>query len=69
MSKQNSYRFHGYYDVKVLPFLGNTRTVFSGTRTIQKHFTIQERELSYRFYPHFHPYVGPLIKRLIQKSV
>ena len=27
---------------------------------------IQEREVSYRFYPHFHPYVGQLMGRLLR---
>lgn len=27
-----------------------------------------EREVSYRFYPHFHPYVGQLAQRLLRKS-
>ena len=30
---------------------------------------IQIRLLKYRFYPHFHPYVGELVKRLINGSV
>lgn len=33
-----------------------------------KHFIIQEREISYRCYPHFHPYVGQLLQRLLRKS-
>jgi hypothetical protein len=39
------------------------------TTSTQKHFAIRKRELSYRFYPHFHPYAGLFTKRLIQKSV
>ncbi len=35
----------------------------------QKHVAVRQRELSYRFYPHFHPYAGAFSKRLIQKSV
>jgi hypothetical protein len=35
----------------------------------QKHFAVKERELGYRFYTHFHPYVGAFSQRLIQKSV
>ncbi|MGA9773952.1 MAG: insecticidal toxin protein [Blastocatellia bacterium] len=31
--------------------------------------TITDRKLSYRFYPHFHPYVAELVKRLIAGSV
>jgi hypothetical protein len=34
-----------------------------------KHFVIQERELSYRLYPHFHPYVGQLTQRLLRAGV
>lgn len=35
----------------------------------ERHTITQERKLSYRFYPHFHPYVAELINRLIQGSV
>jgi hypothetical protein len=31
--------------------------------------TIQKRELAYHFYPHFHPYVAELVKRLNEGSV
>ncbi len=57
-------RFHGYLD---------TELVYRPDRIIEtkeiKHFIIQEREVSYRFYPHFHPYVGQLIQRLLRKSI
>ena len=33
-----------------------------------KYFIIQEREISYRFYLHQHPYVQQLVKRLISKG-
>ena len=33
-----------------------------------KHVIIQERKINYRFYPHFHPYVGQLMQRLLRKS-
>lgn len=33
-----------------------------------KHFTIQEREVSYRFYLHQHPYVQQLVQRLLRKG-
>lgn len=33
-----------------------------------KHLIIQEREVSYRFYPYFHPYVGNLTQRLLTGS-
>ena len=32
------------------------------------YFSVQEREISYRFYPHFHPYVKQLMQRLLRKS-
>ena len=60
-------KFHGYLDATVYSDL-----VFRhdwGTRTIRKHTLIQERQLSYRFYPHFHPYVEELDKRLLRGSV
>ena len=34
-----------------------------------KHFIIQEREISYRCYPHFHPYVGQLLQRLLGRDL
>src|SRR5215211_8227793 len=56
-------RFHGYLD---------TELVYRPGRVVEtketKHLIIQEREVSYRFYPHFHPYVGQLVQRLLQKS-
>jgi len=62
-----STKFHGYYDAQVRPYLqyvGNR-----GWINLSKHITIQERTLSYQFYPHFHPYVADLVKQLIEKSV
>ena len=35
----------------------------------RKRLTIQEREIGYRFTPHFHPYVGELGRRLLRESV
>jgi hypothetical protein len=64
-----STRFHGYLDSETRanqvykPGLGWTAT------TIEKHITIQERTLSYQFYPHFHPYVTELVRRLTEGSV
>src|SRR5262245_52637871 len=56
-------KFHGHLD---------TETVFIPGRVIvtkeTKYFVIQEREVSYRFYPHFHPYVGQLAQRLLRKG-
>src|SRR5215207_1770875 len=56
-------RFHGYLD---------TELVYWPDRVVEtketKHLIIQEREVGYRFYPHFHPYVGQLVQRLLRKS-
>lgn len=60
-------KFHGYLDATIY-----TDLVFKphwGTEIIRKHTVIQERKLSYRFYPHFHPYAEELDKRLIRGSV
>src|SRR5690349_15298932 len=39
------------------------------TKTGERHIVTQTRTLRYRFYPHFHPYVRELAKRLIEGSV
>jgi len=39
-----------------------------GAKTETKHFTVMERDLSYRFYLHQHPYVQQLVQLLIRKS-
>jgi hypothetical protein len=56
-------RFHGHLDTELRYWQG--RFVESQET---KHFIIQEREVGYRFYPHFHPYVGHLVQRLLRKS-
>src|SRR5436309_15155268 len=62
-------RFHNYYDAAVRSYLGYKRGVGWTTTTVRRHFTIEERQLSYSFAPHFHPYVAELVKRLIEGSV
>jgi hypothetical protein len=56
-------RFHEYSDDEL---------AYRPHRVIEtkeiKHYIIQEREVSYYFYPHFHPYVGQLVQRLLLKS-
>jgi hypothetical protein len=56
--------FHGHLDAEL---------VFQPSRTVEtketKYFVIQERELSYRFYLHQHPYVQPLVQRLLRNGV
>jgi hypothetical protein len=56
--------FHGYLDAELVFKPG----IIIETKEI-KHLTIQEREVSYRFYPHFHPYAGQLMQRLLRRSV
>src|SRR5918992_5745931 len=59
--------FHTQLDAEVMRYsVGTAKTI---TKTETKHFIIKEREVSYRFYPHFHPYVRQLVQRLLQKSV
>jgi hypothetical protein len=38
------------------------------THTV-RHLIVQERTLSYRLTPHFHPYVGQLMQRLLRDSI
>jgi hypothetical protein len=53
--------FHGYLDAEVAGPVADERT--------RKHYIIQERELSYRFYLHQHPYVRQLTERLLRQGV
>ncbi len=39
------------------------------TQLVTKHFGIIERDLEYRFYSHFHPYVDELIQRLLETAL
>ena len=57
--------FHGYQDTELV-YRKIIRELYEIKET--KHFSFQERDVSYRFYPHFHPYVGKLMQRLLQKS-
>ena len=68
MKSPNSSQFHGYYDAKVRPYL-EYKGDLGWTTKIKQHTTIQERKLSYQFFPHFHPYTTELVQRLIAKSV
>lgn len=60
--------FHGSLDSIASKYLDNWQ---DGVETVQgeRHIVTQTRSLHYRFYPHFHPYVRELAKRLIEKSV
>lgn len=58
-----SHTFHGHLDgIAFHP----GRVV--KTEKIKKYFVIQERDLSYRFTLHQHPYVQPLMQRLLRKG-
>lgn len=56
-------RFHVY---------GETELAFRPSRVVEtretKYFILQERDVSYRFYLHQHPYVQPLVQRLLRKG-
>lgn len=56
-------KFHGHLDTELL-FIPGRVIVTKET----KYFVIQERDVSYRFYAHFHPYVGQLAQRLLRKG-
>lgn len=64
-------RFHDYTDSEMIRYYRNpSKTTTTTTETREtRHFTIQEREVSYRFHLHQHPYIQQLINRLLQKSV
>ena len=62
--------FHGSLDSTVSKYLDLWQDgVGVETITGERHIVEQTRTLRYRFYPHFHPYVRELAKRLIEKSV
>jgi hypothetical protein len=56
-------RFHGHLDAELTH---RPRLVVVAKEA--KYFTIQEREVSYRFYLHQHPYVQQLVQRLLSKD-
>lgn len=56
-------KFHGHLDADIIFKPGGNTT----TKEF-KYFIIQEREISYRFYSHFHPYVGQLVQKLLRKG-
>ena len=62
--------FHGSLDTILSKSLDSwVEGVGEETETGERHIVTQTRTLRYRFYPHFHPYVRELAKRLIEKSV
>jgi hypothetical protein len=68
MSKPVPFGFHTSIDRNTpkLYGLANDNVTVS---TYTNHFLDINRELNYRFTSHFHPYVGALIKRLIDKQI
>jgi hypothetical protein len=60
--------FHGSVDLITSKRLDSW---WDGVETVtgERHIVTQTRTMRYRFYPHFHPYVRELAKRLIEKSV
>ncbi|WP_199296721.1 hypothetical protein [Leptolyngbya sp. FACHB-711] len=57
-------RFHGSLDVDLVYIPRRPRRVVTTQET--KYFVIREREVSYRCYPHFHPYIGQLAQKLLR---
>jgi Tc toxin complex TcA C-terminal TcB-binding domain len=60
--------FHSYADAELV-YLRPKRRGGVITTKETKHVIIQEREIGYRFYPHAHPFVPQLMRRMITKSV
>lgn len=56
-------RFHGLLDTDLIAYSGR----FVETKET-KYFIIRERTLEYRFFLHQHPYVQPLMQRLLRKG-
>lgn len=64
-------RFHSYLDTELSsPVVGQVGKRAKTTRYLQhKRYIVQERDLSYRFYLHQHPYVQQLVQRLLSKGI
>lgn len=62
--------FHNYLDLEVssLSKFGTGNGASAPVKQT-KQITITEREVSYTFTSHFHPYVGQLVRRLLEKSI
>src|SRR5215216_4105223 len=55
--------FHGHRDTE----LSLSTEAALQTKTT-KYLIVQERDVSYRFHPHFHPYVGRLMQELLREG-
>src|SRR5687767_8980293 len=64
--------FHGYADTALATIAKEfIRPKFPGPRPSRvetRHIIVRERNLSYAFSPHYHPYVGDLTRRLLTGS-
>lgn len=69
MNQALTHKFHAYLDAELLYVKPKPSGNGVGPAKESKHIIIQEREVSYRFYSHAHPFVQQLIRRLIEKSV
>lgn len=56
-------RFHGHFDAELIYWPGQIVATKKS-----RHMIIQEREVSYRFYLHQHPFVQQLVQRLLRKG-
>lgn len=61
---QSQAKFHGHYDSE-LQLVARQN---GEPTTTTKHLIVQERDVSYRFFPHFHPYVGQLVAELLRNG-
>ena len=59
--------FHTYYDS--VAYANPIFTTEQGEKAQQSTFSITDRSLTYRFYPHFHPYMSDLVKLLIEGGI
>jgi len=59
--------FHNTYDELVRA--NKTYTTGGGWTTKDVHITLRDRSVTYEFFPHFHPYVPDLIRRLNEGGI
>ena len=54
--------FHNTYDIEARPYQSSIDG--HAWNAINNYVTYRNRSVEYQFFPHFHPYVPPLIRRL-----
>ncbi len=70
LSNVSTIAYHGLLDSSTSEYLDLWRDGVDGPSVKgERHIVTKTRMLRYRFYPHFHPYVRELAKRLIEGSV